>query len=66
MEWTIEKVATLLMWSGTEVAQAVLGKITEIGEKDILYALGHVCAIEDIQTKSTHYMRCMCGKGGWK
>ena len=41
MEWTIEKVATLLMWSGTEVAQAVLGKITEIGEKDycILYAL---------------------------
>ena len=47
MEWSHEKVATLLMWSGTEVMQVVLsdGVITsEIGEKHygIMSALAYV------------------------
>ena len=47
MECSHEKVATLLMWSGTEVTQVVLGNdviTSEIGEKHygIMSALAHV------------------------
>ena len=45
MEWSHEKVATLLMWSGTEVTQVVLGNgVIIIGEKHygIMSALAHV------------------------
>ena len=69
MEWCVEKVATLLMWSGTEVAQAVLGNraISGKGKGDlnmILYVLAHVCAKQDRQANSTYYLRYMEGGNG--
>ena len=49
MDWCIEKVTTLLMWSGSEVAQAVLGNRalnTKMSSElnMFVYALTHVFA----------------------
>ena len=62
-EWYVEKAATMLMWSGTEVTQAILGNGVINGNdgidvKDMLYGLAHVCATQDREEKSTHYLRC--------
>ena len=54
-EWYDEKVATLLMWSGTKVPQVILGNIPITEEdinregdmKDMLWVLAHVCALQD-------------------
>ena len=73
MEWSDKKVATLLMWSGTEVAKAILGNciVREIGVNgegnvsNIMDALSDACAIQDSHENSTYYLRCMCSKGWW-
>ena len=64
-EWWDEKVATLLMWSGTKVSQTILGNCAiqgyvvngEGNVNNIMQALAHACAIQDRHENSTYYLR---------
>ena len=60
----MEKIATLLMWSGREVTQAilVLGNLalkSEISEElnRIVYALFRVCAKQDREENGSRHLR---------
>ena len=64
MDWCIEKVTTLLMWSGSEVAQAVLGNRalnTKMSSElnMFVYALAHVCAKQDREENDSQHLRCV-------
>ena len=72
MEWYMDKVATMLMWSGTEVTQAIFGygviyHYDSLYMKEMLFTLAHVCATQDRrEEKPAQYLRYMCSKGWWK
>ena len=48
MDWSIDKAATLLMWSGSEVTQAILGNMRLHSELiKHIHALDRVCDKQD-------------------
>ena len=61
MAWCLEKVATLLMMSGTEVTHAVLGNRAVNGQVEELsvmaYYLAQVCVKEDKLHGTSNYLR---------
>ena len=62
MDWCIEKVATLLMWSGCEVTQAILGNRALNSKMSVelnmfVYALAHVCAKQDREENGSRHLR---------
>ena len=60
-DWDLEKVATLLMWSGSEVTHAILGNRALNSEMSVLillvYALAKVCAKQDREENGSRHLR---------
>ena len=61
-DWDLEKVATLLMWSGSEVTHAILGNRALTDSKMsvlilLVYGLAKVCAKQDREENGSRHLR---------
>ena len=61
MDWCVEKRATLLVWSGTEVTHAILGNWALNSKMSVhtllVSAVADVCAILDREENGSRHLR---------